>query len=278
MLKKKFITLLLAVSLITCSITGCGDTTDVSNQGADTEQDKITVLNETSEKSDAAESGNTENSGDSADRNTTEQAADTQNGISENPTASELVGDIVLGWNLGNTLDSHTKENEGLASETSWQNPAATKEKIDAVKATGINAVRVPVTWYNHMDSSYKIDEEWMDRVEEVVNYVLDNDMYCIINVHHDTGENGWLKASETNLEENKKKFAAIWEQICERFGGYGNKLLFEGFNEILNENNNWVNPNKESLNVVNELNQLFVDTVRTTGVNNAERYLILST
>lgn len=278
MLKKKFTTLLLAVSLICCSITGCGGTTDVSNQRTDTEQERITESNEASEKPDAAESGNTENSKDAAEQNTTEPAADTQKSISENPTASELVGDIVMGWNLGNSLDSHTRENEGLASETSWQNPKITKEMIDAVKATGINAMRVPVTWYNHMDSNYKIDDEWMNRVEEVVNYVLDNDMYCIINVHHDTGENGWLRASSNNLEENKKKFTAIWEQICERFGGYGNKLLFEGFNEILNEDNNWVNPNKDSINVVNELNQLFVDTVRSTEGNNAERCLIVNT
>lgn len=278
MLKKKFTTLLLAASLICCNITGCGDTTDVSNQRTDTEQENINETNETPVQSEESNSVDTGNSKDVAESNTTEPAADTQKGISENPTASELVGDIVMGWNLGNSLDSHTKENEGLASETSWQNPKITKEMIDAVKATGINAMRVPVTWYNHMDSNYKIDEEWMNRVEEVVNYVLDNDMYCIINVHHDTGETGWLKASENNLEENKEKFAAIWEQICERFGGYGNKLLFEGFNEILNENNNWVNPNKESINVVNELNQLFVDTVRATGGNNAERCLIVNT
>lgn len=196
--------------------------------------------------------------------------------------AADLVEDIVLGWNLGNTLDScsgaEPGKNEGLSSETAWGNPRATQEMIDLVKDNGINAVRVPVTWYNHMDSDYVIDEEWMDRVQEVVDYVMNDDMYCIINVHHDTGANGWLRASDTNLEENKAMFTAIWEQVSARFAGYNEHLLFEGFNEILNDTNEWVNPDSRAVEVVNELNQLFVDTVRASGGNNGERILIVNT
>ncbi|MBD5499572.1 MAG: cellulase family glycosylhydrolase [Lachnospiraceae bacterium] len=196
--------------------------------------------------------------------------------------AADFVESIDFGWNLGNTLDSYSGtelgKNEGLSSETAWGNPKTTQELIDLVRDSGINAVRVPVTWYNHMDSNYVIDEEWMDRVQEVVDYVIDNDMYCIINVHHDTGANGWLRASDTNLEENKAMFAAIWEQISARFAEYDDHLLFEGFNEILNDNNEWVNPDSRAVEIVNELNQLFVDTVRASGGNNGERVLIVNT
>lgn len=135
--------------------------------------------------------------------------------------AAQLVEDIDFGWNLENSLDSYVGTTLGcqdLSSETSWGNPKSTQTLIDGVKASGVNAVRVPVTWYNHMDSSYKIDDAWMDRVEEVVNYVLKDDMYCVLNVHHDTGENGWLKASDTNLETKKAMFKAIWEHISARF------------------------------------------------------------
>lgn len=195
------------------------------------------------------------------------------------PTAQEIMDEVLVGWNLGNCLDSHTGKNEGLRSETAWGNPAATKELIDLVKSTGVNLIRVPVTWFNHMDAeSCEIDGEWLDRVEEVVGYVLEDDMYCIINVHHDTGADGWLRASRTNLEENRKKFAAIWEQVSERFADYGDKLLFEGFNEILDDNSTWNNPGKEAAEVTNELNQLFVDTVRASGGNNATRCLIVNT
>ena len=195
------------------------------------------------------------------------------------PTATEIVADMVIGWNLGNALDSYVAGETGLATEISWGNPYSTKAMIDGIKDAGFNAVRVPVTWYNHMDASTnRIDKEWMDRVEEVVNYVLENDMYCIINVHHDTGEKGWLKASENGIDTKKAKFKAIWEQISERFGEYGDKLLFEGFNELLDEESNWTKPGEEAGRITNELNQLFVDTVRASGKKNATRCLIVNT
>jgi len=195
------------------------------------------------------------------------------------PTAEDVVADIVIGWNLGNALDSYVDGKTGLETEICWGNPYSTKDMIDAVKEAGFNAVRVPVTWYNHMDeSTNEIDKAWMDRVEEVVNYVLDNDMYCIINVHHDTGEKGWLKTSNKELDAKKAKFQAIWEQICERFGDYGDKLLFEGFNEILDDELNWTKPGEEAGKITNELNQLFVDTVRASGKKNETRCLIVNT
>ena len=195
------------------------------------------------------------------------------------PTATEVVSDMVIGWNLGNALDSYVAGETGLATETSWGNPYSTKAMIDGIKKAGFNAVRVPVTWYNHMDASTnQIDKEWMDRVEEVVNYVLDNDMYCIINVHHDTGEKGWLKATENGIDVKKAKFKAIWEQVSERFGEYGDKLLFEGFNELLDEESNWTKPGEAAGRITNELNQLFVDTVRASGKKNATRCLIVNT
>ena len=195
------------------------------------------------------------------------------------PTAEEIVADIVIGWNLGNALDSNNSGRRGLSTETCWGNPKTTKEMIDTIKATGFNAVRVPVTWFNHLDlTTNEIEAEWMDRVEEVVNYVLDNDMYCIINVHHDTGEKGWLKASSKNIDVKKARFEAIWKQISERFKEYDDKLLFESFNEILDENNEWTKPGTEAVTITNELNQLFVDTVRASDGKNSSRCLVLNT
>ena len=118
--------------------------------------------------------------------------------------AQQTVADMGLGWNLGNTLDAYNGTTIGsnigsTSSETAWGNPATTKAMIDMVKDSGVKTVRVPVTWYEHMDpNTYKIDDVWMNRVEEIVNYVLEDDMYCIINVHHDTGEKSWLKAQHS--------------------------------------------------------------------------------
>lgn len=199
--------------------------------------------------------------------------------------AVETVADMGFGWNLGNSLDSYSGTTIGsnigsLSSETAWGNPQTTKDMIDMVKNSGVETVRVPVTWYEHMDpDTYKIDDAWMDRVEEVVNYVLDDDMYCIINVHHDTGEKGWLKANSTNLDQKKEMFTAIWEQVSVNFADYGDKLLFEGYNEILDgSSNQWWNPSSEACPISNELNQIFVNTVRKSGGNNSKRNLICNT
>lgn len=199
--------------------------------------------------------------------------------------AAETVADMGFGWNLGNSLDSYSGTVIGsnigsTSSETAWGNPATTKEMIDMVKESGVETVRVPVTWYEHMDpNTYKIDEVYMNRVEEVINYVLDDDMYCILNVHHDTGEKGWLKANSTNLDQKKEMFTAIWEQVSANFADYGDKLLFEGYNEILDESSNqWYNPSSEACPISNELNQIFVDIVRKSGGNNDKRNLICNT
>ena len=199
--------------------------------------------------------------------------------------AKQTVADMGLGWNLGNSLDSYSGTTIGgnrgsTSSETAWGNPATTKAMIDMVKESGVKTVRVPVTWYEHMDPyTYKIDDVWMNRVEEVVNYVLEDDMYCILNVHHDTGEKGWLKANSKDLQKKEAMFRSIWEQVSENFEDYGDKLVFEGFNEILDESSNqWWNPSSEACPISNELNQIFVDVVRGSGGNNAKRNLICNT
>ena len=204
--------------------------------------------------------------------------------VSYSGLAGEIVNDINAGWNLGNTLDSHaswiTEMTQGLPSdfETAWENPVTTKQMIEDIKKAGFNAVRVPVTWKQHMDSTGKIDKAWLDRVQQVVDYVVDSDMYCILNVHHDTGEEGWLKATPACVSENGDKFEYLWEQIASRFKEYDNKLLFEGFNEILDDNNNWGYAGKDSTTAVNQLNQMFVDAVRSTGGYNSSRCLVVNT
>ena len=196
-------------------------------------------------------------------------------------TAQDIVDDIVFGYNFGNALDAHPDfeecgfYNQGLESEVYWDSPYATQEFMDTVADTGINAIRLPVTWFNHMNpETYEVDEAWMNRVEKVVNYVLNNDMYCIINVHHDED---WMTATKENFENRKDIFVSLWQQICQRFDGYGEKLLFEGLNEVTN-GISWDDPLQAEADVVNDWNQLFVDTVRASGGNNAQRILVCNT
>jgi len=263
-----FFALLLATA---CIMAGCGQQTDVPSTGNDVENSQV----ESSDESTVAEGNETTDTENATQEDETTQTSE----VALKRTAQEIVDSITLGWNLGNTLDAHMPTTTGLATETCWGNPNASKELIDLVKSAGFNTVRVPVTWYNHMNyANNSIDEKWMERVVEVVNYVIDNDMICIVNVHHDTGADGWLRASTKDYEKKQKRFTAIWTQIAETFKDYGDNLLFESFNEILDDNNEWTTPGAEALTVVNEYNQLFVNTVRASGGNNESRCLVVNT
>lgn len=188
-------------------------------------------------------------------------------------TAKEAVAEIGAGWNLGNSLDScgswiaQWSDGKPERYETAWGNPVTTKKLITAVKTAGFNAVRVPVTWAEHIDDSGSINSEWLGRVQEVVDYVISQDMYCIINVHHDAGADGWLEASSDCYKSSSDKFAGLWRNIAERFKNYGAKLIFESFNEMLDKNNSWSDARSDdAYKAVNDFNALFVKTVRATG------------
>lgn len=199
------------------------------------------------------------------------------NCMAEPTNAIELVKDMKAGWNLGNSLDctDHKRTHEIERYEKLWGNPIVTESDIVAVKKAGFNAIRVPVTYYDHCDNMGNIDAAWLDRVEEVVNYVLKNDMYCIITVHHDTGSNAWLNTDTAKIQETGEILENLWKQISSRFQNYGYKLVFEGMNEILDKNNNWIDTTGTDYESVNYLNQVFVDTVRKSGGYNPKRFLV---
>lgn len=187
-------------------------------------------------------------------------------------TAAEIVSQMKVGWNLGNTLDA--TGGEGVGAETSWGNPVTTKAMIDEVKAAGFNVFRVPVSWGGHVDGDFNIDAAWLDRVQEVVDYGIENDMYVILNTHHEE----WYMPDNAHAEEDTKHLEKLWTQIAERFKDYGEKLLFEGVNEprLRGTNVEWTG-NAESREVVNRYAETFVRAVRATGGNNADRSLFIT-
>lgn len=184
-------------------------------------------------------------------------------------TAFEITKNMKIGWNYGNSLDATSSASHaGVETEIAWGNPKATQETFDAVKAKGFNTVRLPTTWYQHLDENNNIDPEWMARVREVVDYCYKNDMYVILNIHHEE----WLNRPDfdTAYEEMSVKLKAIWKQIATEFKDYDQHLIFEGMNEPRAKDTEyewWLAPSapKEKLfEVVNKLNQDFVDTVRS--------------
>lgn len=209
-------------------------------------------------------------------------------------TATQAVKNMGVGWNLGNTLDANNNNGnrQDLTSETCWGQPYTKPELMKMMKEAGFGAIRVPVTWFPHMDTSNKVDAAWMKRVHEVVDYVLDNGMYCILNVHHDTGDGNfhWLHASTRTYNNVKGKYEALWQQIAEEFKDYGEKLLFEAYNEMLDDYNSWcfatfacsggynATDAADAYDAINKYAQSFVNVVRATGGNNAKRNLVVNT
>lgn len=214
-------------------------------------------------------------------------------GKMRNITSQQLVEDMTFGWNLGNTLDVCQADRDGdgkinehveageKVDETLWGNPKATKELFTSLKKNGVNAVRIPVTWRDHMDSDGNIDREWMDRVQQVVDYAYSQGMYVIINVHHDGGGDpkfgAWIiEESQKDYNTFLKKYQNVWKQIAERFKNYSDYLIFESMNEVGFDT--LYNKNKaDAYNLINKINQDFVDIIRATGGNNAKRHLLIA-
>ena len=196
--------------------------------------------------------------------------------------STEFAKKLGAGWNLGNTLEACEKGSEekmGLESEAYWGNPYTTKKTIEAVKNAGFKTVRIPITWAPHLGDApdYKIDEEWLARVKQIVDWVLECDMYAVINVHHDDAF--WLVTDKESEEKSIEILTKIWAQLAEEFKDYDERLIFDIMNEprVVGAEEEWYGTD-EYREVVNTLHKEAVETIRKTGGNNETRFIMLST
>lgn len=217
------------------------------------------------------------------------------NGVMRNGIdAYDIVKEMGAGTNLGNTLEAcgtWIKPSNTSNYETAWGQPVTTQEMIDGMKAAGFDSLRIPVAWSNMManDGTYTINENYFNRVETVLNYALNADMYVIINIHYDSG--WWARFGSKTEQERKDamtKYKTMWTQIANRFNEYSDRLIFESANEELGTRLNSTDDYKGSgyyskndldslYKLTNEINQTFVDVVRSTGGNNARRFLLIA-
>ncbi|MGN0642665.1 MAG: glycoside hydrolase family 5 protein [Huintestinicola sp.] len=256
----KKITALLAAAVMTCScLAGC------SSSSAD----------KTADNTSSAEVSDTASAADEFSVPEMSEMRDI--------SSMELISEMKIGWNLGNTLDSVIGDPTGSETpenwETAWGNPVTTKTMIDRVKAEGFNVLRVPVTWEGKFGEGpdYTIDPEWLARVKEVVDYGIENDMFVILNTHH---ENGWGMPFSDNVDRAEEILRALWSQIADYFKDYNEYLIFEGLNEprLRETNLEWNGGDAESRAAVCRLDAAFVETVRASGGNNALRHLMVPT
>ena len=181
-----------------------------------------------------------------------------------------------VGYNLGNSLEA---SKGGTPSETEWGNPKLTEQFVLAAKSAGFQSIRIPVSYLSKIDDNngYQIDSAWLDRVQEVVDYCVKNDMYAIVNMHGDgytTVEGGWLLCGNSDQTKIREKYKACWQQIATRFKDYDEHLIFESMNEEFD--GTYGDPNRTHYENINTYNQIFVDTVRQTGGNNDKRWLLI--
>lgn len=209
-------------------------------------------------------------------------------------TSLEVVRAMGNGINLGNTLEAYAHQNylsgsEVTHFETTWGQPITTEEMIQGMKAAGFDTIRIPIAWTNGMNfesGDYTIDERWMNRVDEVVNWALDADMYVIINDHWDGGWWGMFgSGDEATVDKAWEMYRSMWTQIGEHFKDSSYKLIFESANEELGDrlNDKDITGSKGVLNenqcyeMTNAINADFVKTIRAQGGKNADRFLLIA-
>ena len=195
------------------------------------------------------------------------------------PTAMEIAADMYPGWNLGNTMEPGPCNwlSDPLDYETAWQGSKTTQAIIDFVKAQGFRSVRIPCSWYVHCDANYNIDTKWLDRVQQVVDYCMNDSLYVILNDHYD---NGWIERSftdrtESSVSKNCFILEMLWKQIANRFRDYDHHLLFAGMNEPDAAGDNSKDKTGDIATLI-RYEQAFVNAVRQTGGNNAKRVLVV--
>ena len=231
------------------------------------------VTNTTEEKTETTTQATTENT-------------NVELGEMRNITTMELVRDMGLGINLGNTFESCgdwiAQWGDGTVKsyETAWGSPVITEDMIKGYKQEGFGALRIPVAWSNMMGEDYTINSDYIQRVKQVVEWALEHDLYVIMNIHYD---NGWFSGFSTDKDTCMYRYTRMWTQLAGEFQNYGDKLVFESLNEegcwddIWNHYSGDTTGKEEAYNLLNEINQKFVDIVRSSGGNNQKRHLLIA-
>ena len=187
--------------------------------------------------------------------------------------AMEVVMDMGIGYNLGNTFDSYSifgGINTPNDQITFYGNKVPTKDMIKRIKKYGFKTIRFPITWKYFIDDNGNVNPDWMNCIKEVIDLIIKENMYCIINIHHDGKYGNWLSKGL----DPKNKFINLWKQIANEFKDYDDHLIFESMNEVYYEDSKTATYNYTKLFI---LNQAFVDTIRSSGGSNIERLLLIA-
>ena len=202
-------------------------------------------------------------------------------------TTMQFTREMGIGINLGNTMEScgdwirqwgdHTVK----SYETAWGSPVITEDMIKGIKREGFGVMRFPVHWFNMMGDNYTINPDYVKRVKQIVDWAMAANLFVILNIHHD--ENDFFKNFPTKTQETLKNFKRIWTQVADAFKNYDDRLMFESLNEeacwdsVYNEWSGTIYDKIKVFDLNYQLNQAFIDVIRSSGGNNKERHLLLA-
>lgn len=197
--------------------------------------------------------------------------------------ATAMTQKLGWGWNLGNHFDTSDM------TWGYWDGATPRAELFQNLASAGAKTVRLPVTWTNHMaEGTHIIDAAYLDEVAGVVDMAIGAGLNVIMNTHHDSFEKG-IAQSAKSAEQAKKDstlIADLWQQVAVRFASYGDKLMFETFNEVHGATydeegkitaEDWGTGSDEQFDMLNNWNQWAVNAIRNTGGNNATRWIGVS-
>ena len=195
--------------------------------------------------------------------------------LSYKKTSMEIVNEMGNGYNLGNLFDCYDKNVEiknPLDKIILCGNSFPTKLMISNIKKSGFNTIRFPITFINFIDEYGNINPDWMKKVKEVIDLIINTNMYCILNIENDGKNENWLSKGKIA----KDKYTNLWFQIAKEFKNYDEHLVFESMDSF--EDINHINSlNSYDYSSLLDLSQSFIDTVRSTGGNNIDRLLLVS-
>ena len=197
--------------------------------------------------------------------------------------SQKYVEEMGKGWNLGNTFDGvDTDVNKEDLGETAWGNPVVTKELIKEIKDKGYDSIRMPMTAYRRfteVDGKYIMNEAWLNRYKEVVDWAVEDNLYVMINLHHDSWL--WLKYWDGNIESKEyKMFVDLWEEIADKFKDSSELVSFETINEpqFSDTKEDGTKIEVDAQTRLDILNKVAYDIIRNSGGNNDTRMIIIPT
>ena len=291
---KKRISIGILCTFLAGALAGCGNASQKTGKEPEAERAEQAAQTEETEVKENVEK-NAEETGTMAAQEESGQKEGTDDGtIRTELTATELAKLMGNGINLGNTMEAYGRESYGTSKEatsyeTFWGQPVTTREMIEGMKAAGFDSIRIPIAWTNVMDyedGDYTIKETYLNRINELIGYARGCDMYVIINDHWD-GSWWGMFGSETpeTREKAMEMYVSMWKQIAERYQDYSDYLIFVSANEELGDRLNDIDvcedsgslSKNECYEITNLINQTFVDTIRASGGNNEQRFLLIA-